>query len=89
MGEDLKRLSADASNLKTIILQNKNIDILLYLAKYNPEVTTEEIIKNFGKESINGLKNLMEFRLVTDENGHLFLTEEGIFQVEGLLTLAV
>ncbi|MBL7160874.1 MAG: hypothetical protein ISS93_03435 [Candidatus Aenigmarchaeota archaeon] len=89
MGEDLKRLSVTASNLKTILLQSKNIDILLYLAKYNPDITTDEIQKMFGKSSIKGLKNLLGSHLISEENGSLHLTEDGIFQVEGLMTLAV
>ena len=89
MSEELKRLGADISNLKTILLQNNNIDILLYLAKYNPEVTTREIAEKFGKESLAGLESLMHFRLVTEEKERLLLTEEGIFHVEGLLTLVV
>lgn len=89
MSEDLKRLSVSASNLKNVILQNYNIDILLYLAKYNPKVTTEEIKEKFGEESLEGLKSLKEFHLVAEEKGILELTEEGIFQVDGLLTLVV
>ena len=85
----LKRLGSEASNLKTILLQNNNIDILLYLAKYNPRVTANEIAEKLGKKSLSGLKSLMNFRLVREENERLFLTEEGIFQVEGLMTLAV
>ncbi|MBM3303868.1 MAG: hypothetical protein FJY76_02135 [Candidatus Aenigmarchaeota archaeon] len=88
MGENIKRLSVEASNMKTILLQNNNIDILLYLAKYNPNVTTKEIEEKFGKDSAEGLKGLMSFNLVKEENCNLTLTEEGIFQVEGLLTLA-
>ena len=89
MGEDIKRLSAEASNLKTILLQNSNIDILLYLAKYNPNVTLKEIVKRFGIESENGVKSMKGFNLIKEENHNISLTEEGIFQVEGLITLAV
>jgi len=87
--EDLKRLHSNATNLKTILLQNKNIDILLYLAKYNPKVTAKEIEENFGKDSLNGLKSLEEFHLVNQEKGFLTLTEQGLFHVEGLMTLVV
>jgi len=89
MGQELRRIHVDASNLKSIILQNNNIDVLLYLAKYNPKVTKKNIIKNFGKEALNGLKSLKEFNLVQEEKGNLSLTDEGIFQVEGLLAIAV
>lgn len=89
MGQELKRIYADASNLKSVILQNNNIDVLLYLAKYNPKITKKDIIKNFGKESLDGLKALREFHLVKEEKGKLALTDEGIFQVQGLLTIAV
>ncbi len=89
MSEDLKRISIIASNLKAVILQNKNIDILLFLAKYNPKITTEEIEEKFGKESLNGLQSLKQCNLVREEHRFLTLTQEGIFQVEGLLTLVV
>ncbi len=89
MGEDINRMHADASNLKSIILQNNNIDILLYLAKYNPNVTKKDIAQKFGDESRIGVEALKEANLVKEEDGSLTLTEEGIFQVEGLLTLAV
>lgn len=89
MSKEIRRLGVDASQLKAILLQDKNIDILLYLAKYNPKVTTQDISKNFGKESLEGLKSLKMVHLVNEESGHLSLTEEGIFQVDGLLTLAV
>ena len=89
MGEELKRIYVDASNLKSTLLQNKNIDILLYLAKYNPDVTEDEIKEKFGAESLEGLKALKNFHLVKEEKSNLSLTSEGIFQVEGLLTLAV
>lgn len=89
MGEETERLRVEASNMKTVLLQNNNIDILLYLAKYNPSVTAKDIAKKFGKESLEGLKGLMCFNLVKEQNNNITLTEEGIFQVEGLLTLAV
>ncbi|MFH1777452.1 MAG: hypothetical protein ABH952_07850 [Candidatus Omnitrophota bacterium] len=88
MGDELKRLYVDAYYLKNIILQNRNIDILLYLAKYNPEVKITDIIKNFGKESLEGLKALEGCNLVREEDGQLTLTNEGIFQVDGLLSIA-
>ena len=89
MGEETERLRVEASNMKTVLLQNNNIDILLYLAKYNPRVTAKDIAKKFGKRSLEGLKGLMCFNLVKEQNNNITLTEEGIFQVEGLLTLAV
>jgi len=87
MGEEMKKLSLDAAKLKSIILNNKNIDILLYLAKYNPKVTEEEIANKFGKKSLEGLKQLINYDLVKEEKENLSLTNPGIFQVEGLLTL--
>ncbi|MBI4181669.1 MAG: hypothetical protein HY520_01750 [Candidatus Aenigmarchaeota archaeon] len=89
MADELKRLGTEALRLKAALLHSKNLDILLYLAKYNPEVSTRDIIDKFGKESLEGLKSLKESRLVVEEDGKLMLTEEGIFQVEGLLALAV
>ncbi|MBI5332196.1 MAG: hypothetical protein HZB65_01345 [Candidatus Aenigmarchaeota archaeon] len=89
MGEQLRKLYYEAANIKNIILENKNIDILLYLAKYNPNISISDITEKFGKESLEGLKDLEKINLVREQNGQLTLTEEGIFQVEGLLTIAV
>ena len=89
MGEGLRKLYYSASNLKNVILENKNIDILLFLAKYNPAVTRRAISENFGEESLEGLKHLEICNLVREEKEKLTLTEEGIFQVEGLLSVAV
>ena len=89
MSEDLKQFYYNATNLKNIMLENNNIDILLFLAKYNPKTTKNDIIKNFGKESIKGLKHLEQCHLVTEEDNKITLTEEGIFQVEGLLSIAI
>lgn len=89
MGDDLRILYNNASTLKSVILQNKNIDILLYLAKYNPNIGVDDIVKNFGKEALKGLRALEKYNLVKEENGQLTLTNEGIFQVEGLLSIAV
>lgn len=87
--KELRKLSSDASCIKNAMLHGKNIDILLYLAKYNPTVTVKDIAKNFGKESMEGLKRLEECRLVREEKESLTLTNEGIFQIEGLLSLVV
>ncbi len=62
-----KRLGVYASRMKSIILQDNNIDILLYLAKYNPKVTLKDIEEKFGKESLDGLKGLKESGLVFEE----------------------
>ena len=88
MGEELKRMHTIASSMKSILLKNKNVDILLYLAKYSPKVTEEELAEKFGKPSIKGLTALREIGLVEKRKGFLFLTNEGIFQVDGLLTMA-
>ena len=74
---------------KILLLTNNNIDILLFLAKYNPKITKEDIIKNFGEESVKGLKHLKQLHLVKEEDNKVTLTEEGIFQVEGLLSIAI
>ncbi len=89
MTEELKKLAIEASNLKNVLLQNKNIDVLLYLAKYNPDVTVDDIKQHFGKESLDGVDSLKKFHLVNEEKGNLTLTNEGIFQIDGLLSLAV
>lgn len=87
MSRDLSKAASRASELKNVILENNNIDILLFLAKYNPKVTIDTIMENFGKESVKGLKNLEKLDLIVKKNKNLTLTEEGIFQVEGLLTM--
>ncbi|OYT53642.1 MAG: hypothetical protein B6U72_05105 [Candidatus Altiarchaeales archaeon ex4484_2] len=89
MGENLKELYHSASTLKGVVLEYRNIDILLYLAKYNPKITKEDIVKNFGEKSLRGLKDLEKYNLVNEERDRVTLTNEGIFQVEGLLTLVV
>ena len=89
IGEDLKKMAADTAKLKGVLIYRNNVDILLYLAKYNPEVSKKEIAQKFGKEAINGLKALEQCDLVKEEDGNLTLTTEGIFQVEGLLAMAV
>ena len=85
----MKRVHNDAIKLKSIILENKNVDMLLYLAKYNPKVTKEDITKKFGKDALHGLKDLENVKLVREEESEFFLTNEGIFQVEGLLSIAI
>lgn len=89
MSEELKRVYNDAIKFKSIILENKNIDILLYLAKYNPKITKEDIAQKFGKQSLQGLKDLENISLVKEEEDKLQLTNEGIFQVEGLLSIVI
>ncbi len=86
---DLKQLLHDANRLKHVLLETNNVGILLYLAKYNPDVTRNEIIEKFGKESLRGLDDLLRIDLVTEDEKGLKLTSEGIFQVEGLITMAV
>ncbi len=89
MSEELKRAYNDAIKFKSIILENKNNDILLYLAKYNPKITKEDIAQKFGKQSLQGLKDLENISLVKEEEDRLLLTNEGIFQVEGLLSIVI
>jgi len=88
MGNELKQMHMAASSLKSTLLKNKNVDILLYLAKYNPKVTEEELAEKFGKPALKGLTALRDIGLVEERKGFLFLTNEGIFQVDGLLTMA-
>ena len=61
----------------------------MVLLKYNPDVTVENIKQRFGKESLEGVDSLKKFHLVNEEKGSLTLTNEGIFQIDGLLSLAV
>lgn len=86
-GEKIRKMYSDATNLKNTIMKGKNIDILLYLAKYNPEVSKKDITDKMGKKSLSGLKELESFNLVREDNENLTLTSEGLFQVEGLITL--
>ncbi len=88
MGEELRRMHNIASSMKSTLLKNKNVDILLYLAKYNPKVTEEELAEKFGKPAVKGLRALIDIGLVEEKKGYLFLTNEGIFQVDGLLAMA-
>ncbi|OIO21780.1 hypothetical protein COV61_01245 [Candidatus Micrarchaeota archaeon CG11_big_fil_rev_8_21_14_0_20_47_5] len=87
--EDLKKEFLEASRLKDIVLEDKNIDILLYLAKYNPNVQRENIIENFGADSIKGLEDLKGAKLVRELSDGISLTEEGIFHVDGLLSIVL
>ncbi len=87
--EQLKAISLDAATFKEMLLEGKNIDILLYLAKYNPDVPKSEILKAFGKESGKGLEDLKDAKLVMEKSSGISLTNEGIFQVDGLLAIAV
>lgn len=87
MEEELERISLDVSHIKNVLLSNKNIDILLYLAKYNPDVSIDDIVKAFGKDSLKGLKELEKCNLLKEQNGQVTLTHEGIFQVEGLVSI--
>ena len=85
----LKQLLHEANRLKIVLLEDNNVGILLYWAKYTPDVSRDEIIEKFGKESLRGLDDLLRIDLITEDEKGLELTSEGIFQVEGLITLAV
>ena len=87
MGEEIKQMEIAAEKIKSAMLKNNNVDILLYLAKYNPKVTLREIEDKFGKSSADGLKTLIGAGLVLEEGGSLSLTNTGIFQIDGLLAL--
>ncbi len=87
MDGELQQKYDETSKIKDVILENANIDILLYLAKYNPKVTKSTIVKSFGKESLKGLKDLEKVNLVREEDNKLTLTNEGIFQVDGLISM--
>lgn len=89
MSEELKRLSLDSSSFKALLLKDNVVDILLFLAKYNPRVTLKEVKEKFGEDSAKDVESLKRFNLIIEDEGTLTLTEEGIFQIEGLLTLAV
>lgn len=84
---DINKLYVEVQDLRKVLLEDSNIDILLYLAKYNPKVSRKDLSERFGRSSLSGLRDLKRFHLVDEERGFLQLTTEGIFQVEGLMTL--
>jgi|GEM_PF-1354351 len=83
-----KKTYKNIEQMRGLLIKNKNIDILLYLAKYNPSVTVKDIVKHFGQKSKAGVDELVECDLVTDTKGKLTLTPEGIFQVNLLLEIS-
>jgi hypothetical protein len=87
MGYETQRLYADVVGLKKVLLENHNLDVLLYLAKYNPDVRKEDLIQTFGQTTESGLEDMKRFHLVEEKKGWVSLTHEGIFQVDGLLTM--
>ena len=89
MGYETQRLYVDAMSLKKVMLENHNIDILLYLAKYNPDVRKDELIRKFGETAEGGLEQMKGLHLVEERKGMVTLTNEGIFQVDGLLSMAI
>lgn len=89
MSETLKSMYLEANRLKAVVLEGDNLGILLYLAKYNPRVTREQIQEKFGKQSLKGLDELKRLEMVCESEHGISLTSQGIFQVEGLITLAV
>ncbi|MEK6924212.1 MAG: hypothetical protein AABW54_03170 [Candidatus Micrarchaeota archaeon] len=88
MSESLTKLYHEASRLKSVLLENNNIGVLLYLAKYNPQVTRRDLKEKFGKDALKGLENLKRLELIDENDEKLTLTHQGIFQVEGLMALA-
>ncbi|MBS3062818.1 MAG: hypothetical protein J4203_03015 [Candidatus Diapherotrites archaeon] len=89
MSTELEKMYEQTESLKNVLLENNNIDILLYLSKYNPDATRDAIARRFGKEALEGLEDLKQLHLIREKEQQLTLTNEGIFQVEGLLTLAL
>ena len=85
--EQLKALDSEVLCIKNAMLRGKGIDILLYLAKYNPGIPKKDIVEKFGKNSLGDLKELEDCKLVKESEEKLSLTNEGIFQVEGLLSI--
>ncbi len=88
MGESLKQIYLEVNLLKRVLLENENVGILLYLAKYNPNVTRTDIEERFGKKSLKGLEDLKKLDLIKETENGLSLTPQGIFQLEGLITIA-
>ncbi|MFA4945933.1 MAG: hypothetical protein WC607_00090 [Candidatus Micrarchaeia archaeon] len=87
MSYELGRLRDDAGKLKNVLLQGRNVGVLLYLAKYNPNVDRKKIEETFGKNALDDLEQLKKINLVIEEKESLTLTDEGIFQVNGLVKL--
>lgn len=87
MGEEITKMYHEANTLKTLMLRDKAIEVLLFLAKYNPKTTEAEIKKCFGGEVIETLEDFKKYDLVRSEADCISLTEEGIFQVDWLVSL--
>ncbi len=69
MEYELQRLYLDAMSRKKVMLENHNLDMLLYLAKYNPDVKKEELIQKFGETAENGLEQMKGMHLVEEKKG--------------------
>ncbi len=89
MGVELKRVEYGAAALKNALLSGNTLGVLLYIAKYNPGVSLKDITSKFGKEATVRVEKLRELHLVAIEPSQkVSITNEGIFQVDGLLQLA-
>ncbi len=70
-------------DLTAVLLNGKNVEILLYLAKYT-HVTKKEIESKLGGELTSGISELEQSGLIKTGE-FLTLTNKGIFQVDGLV----
>ena len=87
MSDQMERNSLTFVNVKSLLIDDSAMGILLYLAKYNPDVSYQEILEKFGEESKDALAELKHFDMVSERNSLLSLTNYGLFQVEGFLNL--
>jgi hypothetical protein len=87
--EEFQEIYIDSSLIINAINKDKNLDILLYLAKYNPKITIEDIIANFGEKSLKGLEMLISCNLVNKFDNKLTLSNEGIFHLDNLISLMI
>lgn len=88
---ELEKLVQDTSDLKSVFLQFPGIlDMLLYIVKYNDggHVEVDTLLEKFGKDvAIQNMAELRKFNLIRIFNGKVFITDEGLFQVETLFEL--
>ncbi len=87
MSSELKTAYYAVARMKQLLLDNNNVDLLLFLAKYNPNVTRKRIETELGKDALKDLDSLKQFDLIVEDSKGITLTHEGIFQIDGLVSM--
>lgn len=82
---EIEDIIFNVSSRKNILSKNINIDILLYLAKYNPKVTVNTIIGVFGEKTLSNLRELESINMIKREEDNISLSNEGIFQLDNMI----